>query len=109
MIAQVLATVLAVDAGAPGTGFEPVVLDVRHGELFTYSSDGGYSDAPIDVVGGTYMNDETTMWVAENKARSRGEASVGPEVDLRTVTVVGAVLFALGVVVGGGLVLAWKR
>lgn len=111
MISQALALVLVAARTFQGAdaGFEPVVLDVHHGEVFTTLADGGSSDAPTALVGGTYMDDATTMWVAENKARARGAASVGPDVDLRTVTIVGAVMFGLGVIVGGALVFAWKR
>jgi hypothetical protein len=107
--AALLALVLAVDAGTVDAGFEPIVLDVRHGTLFTSLPDGGFSDAPVEVVGGTYMDDATTMWVAENKARWRAEASVGPTPDLRTITVVGAVMFGLGIVVGGAVIFAWRK
>jgi hypothetical protein len=101
MLAQALALVLAVDAGMPDAGFQPVVLDVHHGELWLTRADGGASDAPAKVHGGIWMDDDTTVWLGQKKAWSRGVESVGPEVDTKTLTLVGAVLFAIGVFAGG--------
>jgi hypothetical protein len=102
--ALVLAAVLAMDAG-----FVPVALDVEHADLWLNLPDGGVDDAPRRVLGGVWMDDETTMHVAQEKARLRGEHTVGPDVDLRTVTLVGAVMFTVGVLAGGALVWVLKR
>lgn len=106
LIAQALVVLLA---AGPDAGFEAVVLDVNHGSVFTNLSDGGVSDAPTIVIGGTWMDDATTSWVAQNKAEKRGELSVGPQIDVKTLTVVGAVLFVVGLVTGATLVLVYKR
>lgn len=100
VLAVALAVVLATDAGTHEPAFSPDIVDVHHGTVWPRLEDGGVSDAPRLVRGGIYMDDDTTMWVAENKARSRAAAEVGPAVDFRTVLVVGAVLFVCGAAAG---------
>jgi hypothetical protein len=96
-------------AAGPDAGFVPVVLDVNQGDLWLNLPDGGVDDAPRRVLGGTWMDDETTLHVAKGKAQLRGEHTVGPDVDLRTVLIVGAVMFVVGGLAGGAVVLVLKR
>lgn len=113
LIGTALAVVLTVDAGMPardaGVGFEPVVLNVHHGVVFTELPDGGSSDAPTVIDGGTWLDDATTSWVAENKADWRAQAQVPPAIDTKTLTLVGGILFIIGVVTGGTLVYVYKK
>lgn len=99
MTALLLAAVLAADGGLPDGG-EYVVLDVNRGALWTNLSDGGVSDAPVLVHGGAWMDDDALMHNGKKEAFDRGALSVGPDVDVKTLTLVGAVLFAVGLALG---------
>lgn len=103
-----LGLALAVVLCAADAGFDPVVLDVHHGEVYLTTSDGGAELEPTLVPSGTYMDNATTQWVAENKARSRGQASVGPEIDRRTLFWVGGTFFVLGCLSMLALYILWK-
>lgn len=103
MIGLLVATLLTADVGTADAGFEPIVLDVAYGNLFLHTADGGTSDAPVRVKSGTFMDDDTTLWVSKNKARARAEAAVGPEVDKGTLWLVGVVMYVIGVVSGGAI------
>lgn len=102
MTSLVIAALLASSDG----GFDPYVLDVHHGVVFTNLGDGGVSDAPTVVDGGTYLDDATTTWVAQNKASWRAQAQVGPGIDAHTLTLVGAIMFSIGL--AAGFILGWR-
>lgn len=103
MISLLLAAVLAADAG-----FEPVVLDVAEGTVYLHTADGGTSDAPVFVHEGTYMDTETTRWVAANKAKSRAERNVFEEIMPSAKTLM--LTFGLGILLGAvaAFALAWE-
>lgn len=99
LVTLVLAAVLAADGGLPDGG-EYVVLDVNRAELWLNLPDGGISDAPLAVVGGVWQDDDALMHNAKDKAEHRGEKTVLPDIDVKTLTLVGAVMFGIGVALG---------
>lgn len=105
MISAALALLLSTS----DAGFEPVILDVHHGEVFlSQQNDAGYSDAPLKIGSSVCMDEATAEWVAGNKARSRGRASVGPAIDTQTLFWISAIMFAIGILGGGILVAVFK-
>lgn len=94
-----MSLLLAILLSAADGGFEPVVLDVHHGEVYLTTADGGSEPEPTLVPSGTFMDNATTSWVAANKANWRAQATVGP--DWRWVIAVAGACLGIGVLLGG--------
>lgn len=106
VIGLVLMVLAAADGGAGlPDGGEYVVLDVNHGDLWLNRPDGGVDTAPTFVLGGGYLDDDALMHSGQKAAFSRAALAVPPDVDTRTVLLVAALMFGIGVALGlvGGL------